>query len=180
MILWCKDSYTSTEVIRHLHVSGLLKNRNDLGVSKSSHFLCRITLVSLPELRAVSFSQCTERVAFMQPVRGRCCRRRQVQWTARLPAAHKGHHFCKKFTKYSVPSLSLGWNMICNMLHKCWWLFLVWNLRLLKIEEEIGDFVVCYHFLYELPDVGFSQISTAWGNFTHAHIVITNSLITTN
>ena len=64
------------------------------------------------------------------------------------------------------------------MLHKCWWLFLVWNLRLLKIEEEMGDFVVCYHSLYVfIPDVGFSQISTAWGNFVHAHIVITNSLI---
>ena len=45
----------------HLQVCifGLLKNCNDLGVSKSSHFLCRITLVSL---------LCTEHVAFMQPV----------------------------------------------------------------------------------------------------------------
>ena len=74
-----------------------------------------------------------------------------------LGAAHKGHHFCKNFTKYSVPSLSLDWNMIFNMLHKCWWLFLVWNLRLLKIEEEKVEFVVCYHSLYVLPDVGLSH-----------------------
>ena len=67
--------------------------------------------------------------------------------------------------------------MIFNMLHKCWWLFLVWNLRLLKIEEEKGEFVVCYHSLYVLPDVGLSQIPTTWGNFAHAHIVITNWLI---
>ena len=54
----------------HLQVCifGLLKNCNDLGVSKSSHFLCRITLVSLPASRKL---QCTERAAFMQPV-SRC------------------------------------------------------------------------------------------------------------
>ena len=32
MILWCKDSYTSTKVIRHLHVSGPLKWLNHIKV----------------------------------------------------------------------------------------------------------------------------------------------------
>ena len=96
--------------------------------------------------------------SFMQPAPGASAQSSVMD--RYLPAAHKGHHFYKNFTKYSFPSLSLGWNMIFNMLHKCSWLFLVWNLRLLKIEEEKGEFVVCYHSLYVLPYVGLSQIPT--------------------
>ena len=53
--------------------------------------------------------------------------------------------------------------MIVNMLHKCWWLFLVWKFsyRLLKIEAEKGefvDFMINDHSLYVLLYVGLSNI----------------------
>ena len=96
-----------------------------------------------------------------------------------LPAAYKGHHFCKNFTKYSVPSLSFGWNMIFNMLHKWSWLFLVWNLVTQNRRRKgrvcrMLPFPLCItvHRLVTIP--------TAWGNFAHAHIVITNWLIAEN
>ena len=162
----------------HLQVCifGLLKNCNDLGVSKSSHFLCRITLVSLPASRKL---QCTERVAFMQPVsQPELSAQTSVMDRYRLPAAHKGHHFCKNFTKYSVPSLSLGWNMIFNMLHKMLMTFLGMKLKVTQNRRRKGR--VCrmlpptIPFMYYRTSHGLSQIPTTWGNFAHAHIVITN------
>ena len=127
---------------------GLLKNCNAVSFLVSYSRVAAVQAVSYPQSVGIHAARAhiIARVSAQTSVMDRY-----------LPAAHKGHHFCKNFTKYSVPSLSFGWNMIFNMLHKCSWLFLVWNLRLLKIEEEKGEFVVCYHSLYVLLYVGLSQ-----------------------
>ena len=115
----------------HLQVCifGLLKNCNDRGVSKSSHFLCRITLVSLPASRKLltMHRACGIHAACTWP---ELSAQTSAMDRYNLPAAHKAHHFCKNFTKYTVPSLlKFGVETWFVMLHKCWWLFLVWNLK---------------------------------------------------
>ena len=113
-------------------VFGLLKNCNDLGVNKVNRLISCVESLSCRYVHracgihaariiagAVGADQCNGPLS---------------------PCSHKGHNFCKNFTKYSVPSLGLGWNMIFNMLHKCWWLLLVWNLRLLKSKKKRASF----------------------------------------